>query len=125
MRLCEELLSANAAAGFAIECAGRLSQGLARLATGEVDVAVLDLGLPDSQGVETFLKVYAAAPQVPVVVFTALADEAAAGETLQRGAQDYLIKGRDGAALPRAIVTRSSGTAGRMRWRGTGSCCAA
>ncbi|HEX4087034.1 MAG TPA: response regulator, partial [Chthoniobacteraceae bacterium] len=55
---------------------------------------LLDLTLPDSEGIQTFLRMQAAAPDLPIVVLTGLDDEALAVETVQRGAQDYLVKGR-------------------------------
>jgi len=57
-----------------------------------VDVILLDLGLPDVQGLGAVRRARAAAPRVPVVVLTGLDDETLAGQALQEGAQDYLIK---------------------------------
>jgi len=84
--------------------AERLATGLSHLAAGGVDVVLLDLGLPDSQGLETFLSVHACAPQIPVIVLTGLNDEAVALRALHEGAQDYLRKGGlESDQLPRAI----------------------
>lgn len=54
---------------------------------------LLDLGLPDSSGLETYQKVYETVPNVPVVVLTGLDDEAVAVSAVKKGAQDYLVKG--------------------------------
>ena len=58
------------------------------------DIILLDLGLPDAQGMSALRRARAAAPRVPVVVLTGLDDEAIAAQALQEGAQDYLIKGQ-------------------------------
>src|SRR5207245_335170 len=70
---------------------GRLSEGLALLAKGGVDVVLLDLFLPDSQGLETFLRAKAQAPGVPMVLLSALINEPLAAEAVREGAQDYLV----------------------------------
>ena len=66
----------------------------AYLAAGAVDIIVLDLGLPDAQGLEAIRRAHAAAPGTPLVVLTGLDDESVAVQALQQGAQDYLIKGQ-------------------------------
>ncbi len=58
------------------------------------DVVLLDLGLPDTQGLEAVRRARAIAPRVPLVVLTGLDDESLATQALQAGAQDYLIKGQ-------------------------------
>jgi signal transduction histidine kinase/DNA-binding response OmpR family regulator len=84
--------------------ADRVARARELLASTTVDVILLDLGLPDSDGVETVLQVNLAAPDVPIIVLTGFDDQKAALEALKAGAQDYLIKGRiDGALLARAI----------------------
>ncbi|MFQ5852908.1 MAG: response regulator, partial [Candidatus Binatia bacterium] len=79
---------------FALEWVDQLQAGLARLVQGGVDVILLDLSLPDSQGIDTFKGVHAQAPHVPVVVLTGLDDETVAIKAVQEGAQDYLVKGQ-------------------------------
>jgi diguanylate cyclase (GGDEF)-like protein/PAS domain S-box-containing protein len=74
-----------------VECMNEAEQHLAERA---FDVVVLDLGLPDAQGLEAVRRAHAAAPRVPLVVLTGLDDESLAAEALQEGAQDYLIKGQ-------------------------------
>ena len=59
-----------------------------------VDIILLDLGLPDAQGLGAIRRAHAAAPHVPLVVLTGLDDELSAEQALQEGAQDYLIKGQ-------------------------------
>jgi diguanylate cyclase (GGDEF)-like protein/PAS domain S-box-containing protein len=74
------------------------------LAGCATDIILLDLGLPDAQGLESIRRARAVAPQVPLVVLTALDDESMAAQALQAGAQDYLIKGQiDARGLLRAL----------------------
>ncbi len=89
---------------FTLERADRLSTGLEHLAQGGIEVILLDLGLPDSQGFDAFKKVQAQAPAVPVVVLTGFDDETLAVEAIRHGAQDYLVKGDvDSKVLYRAV----------------------
>ncbi|CAN5760873.1 SpoIIE family protein phosphatase [soil metagenome] len=68
------------------------------------DVVLLDLGLPESVGLETFIYFHKHAPRVPTIVLSGLSDEEMAVSTVNRGAQDYLVKGRvDSDLLVRAI----------------------
>ena len=81
-----------------------LADGLSVLREFEVDVVVLDLGLPDSQGLEGIVQVQRAAPSTPVVILTGDDDEDRALDALRTGAEDYLSKqDTDGASLLRAI----------------------
>jgi diguanylate cyclase (GGDEF)-like protein/PAS domain S-box-containing protein len=59
-----------------------------------VDIILLDLGLPDTQGLRAVQRAHAAAPRIPLVVLTGLDDEDVALQALQEGAQDYLVKGQ-------------------------------
>jgi PAS domain S-box-containing protein/putative nucleotidyltransferase with HDIG domain len=103
-RLIREMLDEGGGDQFKLECADRLSTGLVRLVDNNIGLILLDLGLPDSQGFETFVKAYAQAPRVPIVVLSGLTDEKLAIKTVQEGAQDYLVKGRlDSSALVRTI----------------------
>jgi signal transduction histidine kinase len=108
-RLVRDMLDAIAPSGspdltFELEWANCLSTGLKRLDEGGVDVVLLDLLLPDSQGLGTLVKTQTQAPHVPVIVLTGLADEHLAVEAARKGAQDYLVKGEaDGHLLARFI----------------------
>jgi diguanylate cyclase (GGDEF)-like protein/PAS domain S-box-containing protein len=74
------------------------------LAGGAFDLILLDLGLPDAQGLGAVRRAHKAAPRVPLVVVTGTDDESMAAQALQEGAQDYLIKGQiDGRGLLRAL----------------------
>ena len=103
-RLIREFLAEANAPGFNVECADRLLTGIRRLGEGGVDVVLLDLGLPDSQGLDTFVRTHEKAAQVPVVVLTGLNDEATGTEAVRMGAQDYLMKGTvDSRGLRRSL----------------------
>jgi serine phosphatase RsbU (regulator of sigma subunit) len=81
-----------------------LEEGIGRLTERQFDVILLDLSLPDSYGLHTFDRVTNHAPETPVVMMTGLNDEEMALEAMQRGAQDYLVKGAtDGRSIMRAI----------------------
>jgi serine phosphatase RsbU (regulator of sigma subunit) len=71
-----------------------LSVAIERCQEERFDVVLLDLGLPDSNGLETFFSIYAHAGDVPIVVLSGLSDERAAVKAVQAGAQDYLVKGQ-------------------------------
>ncbi|MGD0653521.1 MAG: SpoIIE family protein phosphatase [Thermoguttaceae bacterium] len=71
-----------------------LSAAIQRCQEEPFDVVLLDLGLPDSNGLETFFSIYARAGDVPIVVLSGLSDERAAVKAVQAGAQDYLVKGQ-------------------------------
>ncbi len=91
-RLIREMLVEARGVAFDLEYADRLQTGLKHLGEREIDVVLLDLGLPDSQGLETLSKTYAQAPEVPIVVLTGLDDEMLGVQAVNRGAQDYLVK---------------------------------
>ena len=93
-RLIRELLAEAAIATFSLECVDRLSAGLKRLSEGGIDVILLDLGLPDSQGLDTFATIYDQVRHVPIVVLTGLDDETLAIQAMRAGVQDYLVKGQ-------------------------------
>ena len=81
---------------------GSLAQALEQLDIAEFDVVLLDLWLPDCEGLETCRRLIAAARTIPVVVMTSTNDKALASEAIRNGAQDYLVKG----AYPGSAVAR-------------------
>jgi diguanylate cyclase (GGDEF)-like protein len=89
---------------FGVVLVGRLQDCLVSLMHATPACVLLDMGLPDAQGVESLLAIRAAAPGVPVVVLTGNDDETMGVDALQSGAQDYLVKGHvDGRVLARSI----------------------
>jgi DNA-binding response OmpR family regulator len=106
----------------------RLAAACACLAATAVDLILLDLSLPDSQGLDTFFAAQAQAPHIPIVVLTGLADEKTALDALKAGAQDYLVKGildsrEFGRAIRYAIERARSCLVSRLRWISAFGCC--
>ena len=100
----EAALNRDGLVTFQVTVVDQLSQGLACLAGQHFDVVLLDLGLPDSQGLATFTRLHAQAPEIPVVVLSGMHDEDLAAVAVQAGGQDYLVKGQAGDdLLARAI----------------------
>jgi diguanylate cyclase (GGDEF)-like protein len=93
-RLIEEMIREDPAAPFALQLADCLSEGLERLSGGDTALVLLDLSLPDSMGLETFSRVYAHSPTVPIIVLTGNDDQTVALSAVKSGAQDYLVKSR-------------------------------
>jgi diguanylate cyclase (GGDEF)-like protein len=91
-RIFEIMLTESLSTQFHVDRVGRLSDGLERLKKG-VDLIVLDLSLPDSQGLDALVRLSADYGRVPIVVLTGLEDDSMGLEALKKGAQDYLVKG--------------------------------
>ena len=89
--------------GSELVVAPRMDIALRHLLGRQFDVILSDLNLPDTRGIETFQKMYAAAPKLPIVVLTGEDDDALGLRTVQSGAQDYLIKDK----LEPAVLLRS------------------
>jgi diguanylate cyclase len=103
-RLIEEMLREDPATPFRLQRADRLSRGLELLSLEETELVLLDLSLPDSHGLETFSKVYAHSPKVPIIVLSGNDDQTLALFAVKSGAQDYLVKGKiDRELLLRAM----------------------
>ena len=99
------ILSKDQQTMYELESRRTLQESLAFLATTDVDVILLDLGLPDSRGLATFDAVRAAAVQTPIVVLTVTDDPATGLDAVRRGAQDYLVKSEtDLRWLPRVLL---------------------
>jgi diguanylate cyclase (GGDEF)-like protein/PAS domain S-box-containing protein len=91
---------------FEVEWVSRLSEGLERLWRNGIRAILLNMFLPDSQGLKTFEKLLQAAPQIPILVLTAPDDEDLAKQAARRGGQDYLrIDHVDSYSLPLAVRT--------------------
>src|ERR1700730_3233288 len=105
-RLVRESLNDGLPGQFTVTVAESLKLVLEtlRAVPDDVDVVLLDLSLPDSQGLETFRAVHALAPAVPILVLSGMNDESVALKAVNEGAQDFLRKDRvDSELLPRAI----------------------
>ena len=102
-----EIRAALAAAGggsFDVEWVRQLSEGLERLSKKGIAAVLLALSLPDSQGLETFDKLFTAAPDIPILILGGNVNEALAKQAVARGAHDYLLQGHlDSYSLSRAL----------------------
>lgn len=104
VRLVEELLRAAWVVAGSINHVSSVEDAIGHVAKDVPACILLDLSLPDAQGLGTLERVRDAHPSVPIVVLTGTDDEAQAVQAVQEGAQDYLIKGQvDGHLLGRAI----------------------
>ena len=102
--LLRAMLASQGGSTLELETVDTLTAGLQRLQHGGINLVLLDLSLPDSHGLETFLKLHAQEPAVATIVFSGLDDEEVAMRALHEGAQDYLVKGQvDKRLLVRAI----------------------
>jgi DNA-binding response OmpR family regulator len=114
-RLIRKMLSEPQVVPFRVESLSRLAETLERVRREPFDTLLLDLGLPDSQGLATFDRVIRQAPTMPIIIFSGAIDEQLAVEAVARGAQDYLVKrsNRQLAAQTRHPLrhrTQASGT---------------
>ena len=88
----------------------QLSGALKRLREEHFDVVLLDLSLPDSQGLDTLVRVHEESPGVAIIVLTSLEDGAIAAQAMHKGAQDYLVKEwGPGFSGSRALASQSAG----------------
>jgi signal transduction histidine kinase len=103
-RLLREMLREETPDSFKLTHLFRMQEAEIQLAKGGVDIVLLDMGLPDTHGLDTVRRARTAAPNVPIIVLTGLDDEELAAEAMKEGAQDYLIKGQiENRALPRVL----------------------
>lgn len=89
---------------FELEWVGSVTDALRRLARHGIGVVLLDLDLPDAQGVTAVSRLVKGAPEIPIVVMTGLSDESTGLRAVQEGAQDYLVKDQvNGNLLDRSM----------------------
>ena len=101
--LIREMLNSVTGAS-SVRRAERYASAVDQINAGGIDIVLLDLGLPDSQGVGTVQHLCQRFPDLPIVALTGLSDEHVALHAVQEGAQDYLVKGQiSGDILYRAI----------------------
>ena len=102
--LLRELLSDADPGRFGLTHVDRLAHGITRIQEGGIDLVLLGLSLPDSQGLDTLLQMDTIAMGIPIVVLTAVEDETLGLKSVQHGAQDYLVKGQvAGSQLQRSL----------------------
>ena len=103
-RLLREAVKDAAGISISLTHEETLARALKRLDDEPFDVIMLDLSLPDAEGLETLERTHAHMPNLPIVVLTGLDDEALAVRAVREGAQDYLVKGQvTGQVLVRAM----------------------
>lgn len=103
-RLLHELLREAGSFDFKLTHVGRLAEAIDVVEGDAVDVILLDLSLPDTQGMTTVHRMLSAAADIPIIVLTGWDDDITAVQAVQSGAQDFLVKGQvDGGVLTRAI----------------------
>ncbi len=102
--LVEEMLHSTGERRIELRSTNRISTAREMMKTKEIDALLLDLGLPDVNGLETLEKIHRIFPDLPIVVLSSLEDEEMAVSALQIGAQDFLVKGTiNGHLLTRAL----------------------
>ena len=103
-RLLQELLREEPRFRHQLTHVDRLESARESINRAGADVILLDLSLPDAQGLDTVGRMLETAPEAPIIVLTGLDDDTVAVAAVHAGAQDYLVKGRvDGATLVRSI----------------------
>jgi DNA-binding response OmpR family regulator len=99
-----QMLEKSENAKFKLIHTPRLVSGLNLLESKKFDIILLDLGLPDSVGLESFKAILDKHPVIPIIILTGLANEEIGIKAIRYGAQDYLVKGEfNGKLLVRAI----------------------
>lgn len=117
-QLIEEYLHGLSEFRYQLEHRASLTEGLEAIASSQVDAILLDLGLPESSGIETLRKVRQAAGLLPIVVLTSHGDDALALAAVQEGAHDFLVKGEtDADRLARSLRYSIERTRGEMALR--------
>ena len=92
VNMVQQMLSKAKTVEFEVDTTSDLSSSLKYLDKNKVNVILLDLGLPDSRELATFDKIYKKAPEIPIVILTALDEEEISIEAIKRRAQDYIFK---------------------------------
>jgi two-component system, NarL family, sensor histidine kinase UhpB len=102
--LLKKMLNATSLKIHNLYATDRIGQACDLLATESIDLTLLDLSLPDSFGINSFLGIRDIAQKIPVIILTGNADTGTALEALKQGAQDYLVKGEfNGNLLSKSI----------------------
>lgn len=99
VRVVREALAEHPFFSFQVAHFQQVEEALKFLLREKVDVALLDYQLPGTDGLESLSRIIAAAPNLPVVMLTGVEDDATGMQMVQRGAQDYLVKGAANAAM--------------------------
>jgi two-component system cell cycle response regulator len=104
IRIIQEFMADVKSSNLDLVFVNRLSDGLKRIKSKDIDAILLDLSLPDSQGLKTFTVLRSRAQNIPILLLTGLPNEELAIQAVREGAQDYLVKDQvDGNLLVRAV----------------------
>jgi PAS domain S-box-containing protein len=93
-RIIRTILNESEKEAFELFHAKSLTEALKKVDSQSFDIILLDLTLPDSYGLETFIWLHAQRPEMPIVILSGTDDEMLATKAVRKGAQDYLVKGR-------------------------------
>ena len=107
VRIIREMLANVNASRFKLTRCESIDEYLKKIKKKLFDVILLDLNLPDSQGYDTFQKVYDNVPNIPIVVLTGINDNSLGEKAVKNGAQDYLVKGEISKHLLARVLSYS------------------
>jgi len=110
-RLVQEMLDDSGAMRYRIERSSSLEAACEHLREHSPDIVLLDLGLPDSCGLQTVAKIQAAAPDVPILVLSGVEDEDLVLGALKTNVRDYVVKGQVTPELLASAIRRTLGRA--------------
>jgi len=102
-RIAQELLGRTKGAQFNVTTVETLEEALNQVSSGDIDVVMLDLTLPDSSGIGTFASLHEDSPDLAIVVVSGIEEESLAIDAVRQGAQDYLLKD----SLSSTLLSRS------------------
>jgi CheY-like chemotaxis protein len=102
--LIEEHLEEFASFSYEFKNVGTLNEALTVLKKQPYDVILLDLELPDSYGINTFLSVHNQNPVIPIIILTGLTDKTIESYAVKMGAHDFLVKGQTEGSLLGCII---------------------
>jgi PAS domain S-box-containing protein len=105
--LIEEQLEEFANFSYEFKNVETLNEALSVLKEQPFDVILLDLGLPDSDGISTFLRIFNKNPLIPIIILTGLNDETIGSYAVKKGAQDFLVKGQIEGRLLQSTIQYS------------------
>ena len=106
--LIEEYLEEFANFSYEVKNVGTLNEALDILKKQHFDLILSDLTLPDSDGINTFIRVHNQASRIPVILLTELDDEAIGSYAVEKGAKDFLVKGQTESRLLECIIECST-----------------
>ncbi len=107
VRIIREMLVNASASRFRLTRCESIEETLIEFKKRNFDVILLDLNLPDSQGYDTFQKIYDNVPNIPIVVLTGINDNSIGEKAVKNGAQDYLVKGEINKHLLARVLSYS------------------